>query len=178
MRVDKLLLEYNGKTFLEHSIHLLTDLPVYERIVVTTDIRRKQINHPHTIKLCINQHPEHGQSTSIKLGVEAATGTHYLFLVADQPLLIKDDILPLLNTADSNPEKIIFPIIDSEPNSPTIFPGSFKEDLIKLCGDNGGRVIRDENKELWHTVNPDKPGNFSDIDSAENYARLSGGRFS
>jgi molybdenum cofactor cytidylyltransferase len=174
MGVDKLLLEYNGKSLLQHSIDLLQKLPAYERIIVTTDARQNLVAIPPTIKLCINPHPEKGQSTSIKAGVEMASGTHYLFLVADQPLLTAKDLQPLLDAANTNPEKIIFPIIDSKPSSPTIFPSAFKEELNKLLGDNGGRVIRDVNKDLWYTHQPANPGNFADIDSMEDYKKLKG----
>jgi len=172
MGKDKLLLEYDGKNFLERSIDLLRELPVYERIIVTTDARQKHITIPHTIRLCINPYPERGQSTSIKIGIKAATGTHYFFLAADQPLLTSNDLIPFLDAASANPEKIIFPIIDSKPSSPTLFPGIFKNELIKLCGDNGGRVLRDANKELWYTIHPANPENFTDIDSAEDYTFL------
>ena len=174
MGKDKLLLEYNGKTFLEHSIDLLIELPVFERIIVTTDTRQKQITIPHTIKLCINPHPEKGISSSINIGVEAATGTHYLFLTADQPLLTTNDLQPLLDAVDINPDNIIFPVINSKPSSPTIFPGIFKEQIRKLRGDNGGRVIRDANKDLLYTIQPANPSNFIDIDNAEDYAKMKG----
>ena len=174
MGVDKLLLKHKGKTFLQHSIDLMQELPVFERIVVTTDVRLKHIALPLTTKLCINPHPEQGQSTSIKAGVEAAAGTHYLFLNADQPLLTLEDLIPILNAANMNPEKIVFPLIDSKPNSPTLFPSSFKDKLINLRGDIGGKVIRDAHRELWHTVQPENPENFTDIDNVEDYTKLKG----
>jgi molybdenum cofactor cytidylyltransferase len=172
MGKDKLLLKHNGITFLEHSIDLLCKLPVYERIVVTTDARQKTVTIPKTIKLLINPHPERGQSSSIHTGIEAATGTHYLFLVADQPLLTAKDLQPLFDAVNSNPKKIIFPAIDSQPYSPTMFPGSFKDELLKLRGDNGGRKIRDAGKEHWHPIQPENPSNFTDIDRPEDYANL------
>jgi molybdenum cofactor cytidylyltransferase len=172
MGADKLLLDYNGKSFFQHSVDLLQELPVYELIIVTTDVRYKQVIIPPDIKVCINPHPEQGQSSSIRAGVEAATGTHYLFLVADQPLLASKDIQPLLDASVDNPEKIIFPIIDSNPTSPTLFPGSFREKLQKLCGDKGGRVLRDANKEVWHPVYPENPERFIDIDCKLDYIKL------
>jgi molybdenum cofactor cytidylyltransferase len=84
-------------------------------------------------------------------------------------LLTAKDLQPLLDAVEYNPEKIVFPIIDSKPSSPTIFPGSFKEELLKLQGDTGGRVIRDANKELWYTIHPENPESFADIDTAEDY---------
>jgi molybdenum cofactor cytidylyltransferase len=174
MGEDKLLLEYNGKTLLQHSIDLLQNLPVYERIIVTTNARQNQITIPHTIKLCINPYPEQGISSSIKVGIKAAAGTHYLFLAADQPMLTANDLQPLLDATTANPKRIIFPVIDSKPSSPTIFPSTFKEQLLNLRGDNGGRVIRDANKELWHTIQPENPSNFTDIDRPEDYTNLKG----
>ena len=172
MGEDKLLLKYKGKSFLQHSLDLLQKLPVYERIIVTNDARQRHIVLPNTIKLCINPNPERGQSSSIKIGIEEASGTHYLFLVADQPLLTKKDLIPLLDAVKTKPGKIIFPIVDSEPNSPSLFPSTFKDELIKLNGDKGGRVIREANKDLWYTIHPENPENFTDIDNEAQYINL------
>jgi molybdenum cofactor cytidylyltransferase len=174
MGEDKLLLDFSGKSFLQHSIDLILSLPVYERLIITTDARQKHTTIPHTIKPYINTNPEKGISTSIRMGVETATGTHFLFLVADQPLLTAKDLEPLLDAVNTNPEKIVFPIINSKPHSPTIFPIIFKEDLLKLRGDNGGRIIRDANKELWYPIHPENPNNFTDIDNPEDYTILKG----
>jgi len=174
MGEDKLFLKYNGKSFLQNTINMLIELHVFERIIVTTDTRQKQVSIPNAIKVCINPYPEKGISSSIKSGVEAATGTHYLFLAADQPLLTTNDLQPLLDAVDKNPEKIIFPVIYLKPSSPTIFPSVFKEQLKKLCGDNGGRVIREAHRDLWYTIQPVNPNNFSDIDSAQDYNRMKG----
>jgi molybdenum cofactor cytidylyltransferase len=169
MGEDKLLLDFNGKTFLQHSIDLLIELPVYERIVVTTDARQKQVALPDIIKLNINPHPEQGVSGSVRAGVDAATGTHYLFLNADRPLLRAEDLKPMLDAVITNPGNIIFPVIGSKPSSPTIFPSSFKEELKNLRGDNGGRIIRDASKEIWYTIKPENPNNFTDIDNPADY---------
>jgi molybdenum cofactor cytidylyltransferase len=172
MGEDKLLLDYNGKSLMEHSVDLLNKLPVYERIVVTTEVRQRHIALAHAIRIFINPHPENGLSSSIKIGAAAARGTHFLFLSGDQPLLTRDDIIPLLDAVEMNPERIIFPVIDSKPSSPTLFPSSFREKLLSLCGDYGGRVIRDANKDLWCPIHPASPGIFKDIDNTEDYNKL------
>jgi len=172
MGCDKLLLEYRDKTLLQCSIELLSSLPVFERIIVISDTGSKTITLPSGIKLLINHTPENGISGSIGTGVEAATGTHYFFLTADQPLLTVADLIPLLEASDANPDKIVFPVIDSKPCSPTIFPGRFRTELLNLSGDTGGRAIRDANTVAWHAVVPERPDNFIDIDSAEDYQAL------
>ena len=177
---DKLLLEYHGRLLLQRSIDLLSELNVYQRIIITGEARLAHIILPDNLEAVINQQPEKGQSESIKIGIKVAqtrqaaqttpeTPTHYLFLTADQPMLTVNDIKPLLEAALVNPSKIICPIIDSEPNSPVIFPVKFQKELLSLSGDTGGRVIRDANKEHCMGIEPDKPENFRDIDSMEDY---------
>ena len=172
MGTDKLLLDYKGKTFLQHSIDLLSELPVYERIVVTTDARLELVNMPPGIRPYINPKPESGQSGSIRIGVEVATGSHYIFLTADQPKLTPDDIASLLEAAVLKPDKIVYPKIKSKPTSPTIFPNSCRKKLLELTGDTGGREIRDKNPESCFAIEPEHIKNFVDIDSEEEYHEL------
>jgi len=169
MGEDKLLLSFRGSPMLRQTVDLLSELQVHERILVTTDARLKQISLPPGIRSYRNPVPEIGQSGSIRIGIEAATGTHYLFLVADQPKLTSNDIMPLLKSIDNNPDKIIYPIIASKPSSPTVFPASFRQDLLDLSGDDGGRRVRDNYPELCHPIESEHPENFIDIDSTEDY---------
>ena len=169
---DKLLLKYMGKSILQHSVELLSELPVYERILVTSEERTELPDLPPDIVSVINPQPEAGISASIQTGITAATGSSYMFLTADQPKLLLADILPLITAAGENPDKIVFPVIDSNPNSPTIFPESFRTELLNLTGDYGGRVVRDAHREFCLGIIPANPGNFSDVDNKEDYCGL------
>ena len=169
---DKLLLDYRGKSLLWHSFDLLCALPVFERIVVTSNARAESLALPAEIKLCINTKRKHGMSESVRIGVENATGSHFLFLNADQPKLGVADIMPLLETAKTNPDKIIFPLIDSKPSSPTIFPQGFRSELLSLSGDLGGRVVRNRNPDACLAIEADASENFYDIDTEEEYRGL------
>ena len=187
MGKDKLLLEYDGKTFLQRAVDLMAELPVYERILVTTEARIGSINIPDGIQVLFNPSPEDGLNSSIRIGVTAATGTHYMFLTADQPKLTAGDLLPLLEAAKANPVKIVSPMVDSKPCSPTIFPEKYRLDLLSLTGDNGGRTIRDKMGTVLLTINVEKfnkycrenrpqsavaPSNFTDIDNEEDLYNL------
>jgi len=176
MGLDKLQFAYKSKTLLHHAVELLSLLPVYEKILVTTDTRSTRIDIPSDIILCINPQPEIGVNKSINIGLKAASGTHYLFLTADQPKLTVVDIMPILKTAENNPQNIVHPIINSKPCSPTLFPAAFRNDLLNLYdtshkkkSDSGGRVIRDINQHLCLAVKPEYPMNFSDIDDDDDY---------
>jgi molybdenum cofactor cytidylyltransferase len=176
---DKLLLEYRGKSILQHAVDLLSGLDVYERILVTTDVRAKTIDLAADVRLCINSNPEEGKSGSIKIGLEAAGGTHLLFLTADQPKLKVEDITPMLDAARKYPDMILHPVINSEPVSPTLFPARFREELLSLYkrslkqqNDFGGQAIRDANKQSCLTIEPENPLRFADVDTAEDYRSL------
>lgn len=176
---DKLLLDYNGKLILQHSVDLLCMLPVYERILITSDARVQSISIPANIAVRINSQPESGISKSIQIGVEASTGTHYLFLNADQPKLKISDLTKMIEAADANPDKIIHPEIDSKPCSPTLFPGYFRDELLYLSHDPdvnkrdaGGRTIRDANKPLCIAIVPEDPTRYIDIDNTDDYMQI------
>jgi len=172
MGEDKLLLNYHTISFLQQAVNLLSELPVYERFLVTTEARLEHMTLPPCISAYINANPENGQSGSIRIGIEAATGTHLLFLVADQPKLSLADVMPLITAAEEFPDKIIFPVIDSKPSSPTVFPAGFRQELLKLSGDEGGRIVRDAYPKKRYTIKPENPMNFIDIDTAEDFYYL------
>ena len=172
MGKDKLLLDYQGKSILQNTVDLISLLPVFQRLVVTTAARAETLALPSGVSEHINPRAELGISSSIQVGLKAATGTHFLFLNADQPKLTVIDIIPILEAVKENPDKIIYPIINSKPNSPTIFPESFRAELLTLSGDDGGRFVRDRHPEYCLTVSPENPGNFDDIDKEEEYNEL------
>jgi len=172
MGKDKLMLDFDGKPILQHSVDLLHEIPVFQRILITTEVRLKQINIQNNIQVIINHQPAKGKSESIRLGVEAANGTHFLFLQADQPKLKRSDIVSLLDAAAINKDKIIYPIVNNEPCSPTIFPVKFRSELLSLSGDTGGSVIREANKEYCFGAEMINPANFSDINTIEDYSGI------
>jgi len=172
MGEDKLNFEFEGKSLLQRAVDLLSALPVHRHIIITTDARSKSIVLPPGIKLFVNKDPSAGISGSVKLGVKKARGTHYLFLNADQPRLTVNDVYLLLKIAKANPDKIVFPMINEKPCSPTIFPKSFRKQLLNLSGNNGGSVVRDANEEHIVGAVPENLINFKDVDSMEDYRAL------
>jgi molybdenum cofactor cytidylyltransferase len=172
MGEDKLFLPYKGKTLLQQAVDLLSDLPVYEKIVVTTVARLERIALSPAIKAVINPQPEAGQSESLKLGIAAASGDLFFFMTADQPRLTATDLLPLLESARNNENKIIYPIINGDPYTPSLFSARFRMELLALTGDTGGRPVRMAHPEAHLTIAPEHPENFLDVDSAEDYETL------
>jgi len=169
---DKLAVEYEGKTLFRRAVELLDSLPVHQKILVTTRSRLEQAAIPPGILTIINTNPETGQSRSLRLGLEAAACEWYLFLAADQPLLTPECLRPLLDLTGENPGRIIFPFIDGSPCTPALFPAHYRDELLSLSGDTGGREVRAAHPEACMAFEAANPECFIDIDSEEDFLLL------
>ena len=177
MGEDKLMLPYRGRALLQHAVQLLGDLPVFERIIVTSEGRLGRIELPPGVRAVINPRPEEGQSGSLRLGLEAASGEWYLFLAADQPLLTVSDLQPLLDLADDRARIIAFPSINGEPRMPALFSACFRDELLSVRGDSGGREVRESNPGSCIEVAPEHPERFLDIDDVGDYKQIRNSEF-
>jgi molybdenum cofactor cytidylyltransferase len=164
MGVDKLFMQYQGNALIEHALTLLGDLPVFEKIIVTTTGRLEKIILPPDVRAIINHNPEIGQSESLRLGVSGASGDWYLFLNADQPRLQRTSLQPMLELTKSNPGKIIYPTANGQPTSPVLFHSNFRDELLSVRGDIGGRAIRQNKPYDCVVYEAEKPEDFLDID--------------
>ena len=169
---DKLLLPWRGMTLLRRAVALLDSLPVFEKILVTTPARLEHIDCPPTVRAVINPCPEAGQSQSVRLGVNAAAGTGYLFLMADQPLLMPDALRPLLEKAGAHPDRILFMSVKEIPCTPIVFPERFRAELLGLSGDAGGRAVREAHPEACLSCEAEEPAAFWDVDTTEDFNSL------
>jgi len=169
---DKLLLLYKEKTLLQRAVELLDSLPFFEKILVTTMLRLGQIDLPPKIQAVVSLPPGIELSESLRLGLKAASGEWFLFLAADQPLLTQTCLQLMFELAETNPDKIIYPTVNANPCSPTLFPARFREDLISLSGDTGGRVVRDSYPDSCLSYEAESPISFLDIDDELDYQLL------
>jgi len=165
MGEDKLLIEFQGRTLLQRAVMLMVGLPVCERILVTTAGRLESLALPNGVRAVVNPAPEEGQSGSVRLGVAAATGEWYFFMLADQPLLNRGDLLPLLECAGDRDGRIIYPVINGNPGAPSLFSSRFRPELLALSGDTGGRAVREAHPEACTEFKPERPEHFMDVDS-------------
>lgn len=118
-----------------------------------------------------------GQSSSIKCGL-AALGPHFdaaVFLLADQPFLTSQIIDDLLKFHLSRKAAVSAPGRQGARLNPVVFDlGRFREDLMNLSGDTGGReIVKAAQNELalWPAEQLD-PKCFLDFDTGEEYERL------
>ncbi|WMJ78578.1 MULTISPECIES: nucleotidyltransferase family protein [unclassified Sedimentibacter] len=113
-----------------------------------------------------------GQSVSIRLGVQkAGLVDGFMFFVADQPYIKEKTIKKLLKAFEENPDKIIIPCCNQTNGNPVIFPYVFREQLMNLSGDAGGKSIIKKNSDGLLNVDFKSDYEFTDIDTMEDYDR-------
>jgi molybdenum cofactor cytidylyltransferase len=92
-----------------------------------------------------------------------------MFFNGDQPYLRKETIEKIINSRKEN--SIIVPTIDGRRKSPVLFSNKFREELLQLVGDVGGRQVIQNNGDRVVEVEFEDIDDFIDIDSVEEYEK-------
>lgn len=174
MGENKLAMYFRGKPMLEHTLNLIESLDFSEKILVTTREITRAVNIPTGFSVVINETPEQGQSRSVSLGAESATGDYIMFFAGDMPLLTALEVVRLLDAARASGNKIVAPEVNGELSNPVIFPKSLRGKLMDLSGEAGGRQVMRAHRDMIVTVRFSDPLPFSDADTPEDYCRLIG----
>ena len=93
------------------------------------------------IKVIKNNNSEFGISQSIKLGISNSFNNAYMFIVCDRPYIKKETINKFINEFIRSKKNLGCVSNDSILLNPTIFTDKYKDKLLKLDGDKGGKKI-------------------------------------
>jgi len=171
---QKLLLDLNGKPVVRWSVDAV--LPHVEDCVVVTgrdDAAVRAALTPLTVRYAVNPHPEHGQGSSIAVGVAALEPrtTATLVVLGDQPLTPPDVVPALLAAQRQSGRAIAAPSYRGTRGTPVLFTAEVFPELRTLDGDAGARSVLAARPERVTSVEFDvaMPG---DVDTPEDFARL------
>lgn len=167
MGTNKLLLPFQGRPILQHVIDLAAALPLCSRVLVTREQTLAAVSVPSGFSVVINPEPGRGQSSSMRLGLERAEGEGYLFFQGDQPLLDAGTVNSVIALADS--DSIVVPVYEGTPGNPAFFAARFRDELMAVSGDRGGRSVRDRHFNLCRQVKVTSPWPMWDVDTREKY---------
>lgn len=173
MGAQKLLLPVDGVPMVQRTLDLIAALPVSKRILVTVPEVAAVVRTE--AEIVRNPAPELGQSMSVRLGVLAAgESDSLLFFTADQPFLDVSTVSAILAADDG--ESIVYPTDQSgQPKSPTLFAPRFREALLALTGDEGGRQIRRQFPVACRAVQIADAWVLLDVDTPAEYERIKRG---
>lgn len=169
MGKNKLLMDFKGKPLIEHVLEAAINSELNKIILIYRDEKLCKIGKKYGIQCLFNEKSYLGQSQSVILGIRNALEGSYMFLVGDQPFITSSLINKLIREHKKDQRKIILPTSGSKIGMPIIFPSTFKEDLLKVKGDKGGRDIIKENPDSLVKVLVENKKELIDIDNLEEY---------
>ena len=171
MGENKLLMKYNNKFLIQYTLDTISKCNFEDKVVVTQYEKVKEIGENLNFKVVINEHSNKGQSESIKLGIKNCKESNgYMFFVADQPLLDKNDIENLIGVFNEDINYIVIPQCKGKCGNPVIYPKKYKKDILNLEGDNGGQsIIKSSDKIKYVNVCEDT---LFDIDYIDDFNNL------
>ena len=183
MGTNKLLLEYGGITFIENTLEKVLNENFYELAIVISDKKvrkkcqdyiKKSEKDEKKIYIVDNKKSEKGQSESIKIGLKTLGKCDgYMFFSCDQPFLTSDTIKKILQNFKT--KGITIPEYNGKRSLPVIFGENFKDELLKLEGDTGGKTVISNHQDKIKIVEIENPDEGKDIDTKEDYEMLKKG---
>lgn len=174
MGKNKLLLDFYGKPLVEWVVESVKSIGFKKIILVYKDNKVKEIGIKHDVFTLYNKNAHYGQSEGIKISLKHSPilSEGYMFFTGDQPLLKKETIKKLMQTFNEN-GGIIVPKVNGKNKSPVIFSSDFKNELMSLSGDIGGRPVIRNNLDKVTFVTFDSDFEFFDVDTVEDLSNLS-----
>lgn len=150
---NKLLKTVQGKPLYRHTLDVLCTLPKQKTqiIVVTQYPEIEQAARQRGIRAVHNPDAAEGIAASVRYGVAAAPDADwYAFFVADQPQLRAETVQRFLDAAVQSGRTLAELTSDGIPGNPTLFEKRWRDELLALRGDIGGRrILRQHSCEVF-----------------------------
>ena len=169
----KQLMPWGHSTIVEQSIDNLLASVVNEVIVVVgykAEEVRKAIG-ARPVKVVVNTDYEQGMSTSIAVGLSSIDSQEHavMLVLGDQPLIGSQTINSLIDEFHRCDKGIVVPTYQGRRGNPVIFAARYKEELLRLKGDIGGRdIVKDHPEDVIEVAVATKSV-LIDIDALSDY---------
>jgi molybdenum cofactor cytidylyltransferase len=174
MGEPKQLLPFGQSTLLEQTIDNLLNSAVDEIIVVMGYKAEEMIKTiaAKPVKIVVNPNYTQGMSTSIIAGLSRVDSQAQAVMLAlgDQPLVDSQTINRLIEEFYHHNKGIAIPTYRGMRGHPIIFAIKYKQKLLGLKGDIGGREIIKHRPDDVLEVAVDSKSVITDIDTREDYS--------
>jgi molybdenum cofactor cytidylyltransferase len=169
----KQLMSFGQSTIVEQAVDNLLGSAVDE-VIVVVGYRAEEVMNAiaaKPVKLAINPDYEQGMSTSIIAGLDLVhSGVQGVMLaLGDQPLVDSQTINRLIEEFYNHDKGIAVPTYHSRRGHPIIFAIKYKEQLLKLGGDMGGRQIIKDYPDDVLEVAVNSESVIADFDTTDDY---------
>lgn len=171
---NKLLATVNGKPMYMNVVEKVLNFKFNKIILVTQYEEINEALRPHPIEVVMNKESALGISHSIKLGIERdMEADAYMFIVCDQPFIELKSIRTLVDRFIISGKGMACCSYEGRLGNPTIFSEKYKNQLLSLKGDVGGKVIMKKHLEDLEQVQVTNEIELKDIDTLEQLKNMS-----
>lgn len=173
MGTPKQTLELAGKPMLERVLDAFAKSSLDETVLVLPPALRGRINRRAHLRIAVNTRSGEGISTSVKVGIDALDPRSEAVVIglADKPLLRKSTIESLLTVYRRTKAEILVPVCRGRRGNPILFRRHLFEQLRRLKGDMGAKVLIESNKYSVAEVPVNDVGILLDVDTPDDLRR-------
>jgi molybdenum cofactor cytidylyltransferase len=181
MGSPKLLLPFKGLPIVAYPLILACRHHLHPIVCVTGryDLPVQEALHSwrEDVTFQFNVHYKNGMSSSLKVGIDAMKGKvdAVLIFLGDQPLVTNEVIQTMIEqyiACKENGIKIIRPFYNGQMGHPILFDSSLFNAFDDLQGDEGGKVIIQQNTKFLKVLHFPNSDWGVDIDTPEDYSIL------
>ena len=173
----KLTLPLGDKQLIEWVLQAakLTPLDKYFLVVRPEDKEIIKTGKKWGAEIVLNSEYRSGMSSSIrkalhKISSEELVG--FFVLLGDQPLINPSILYKMLLAFTPDKKEIVVPFYKDRQGNPVFFDGYWKDELMKLSGDVGGRSLIKAHPERIKRFKISDESILLDIDREEDYEKM------
>lgn len=169
MGSNKLKLTLFGEPVYKHIIDLISSVDFHGKVLVYNDDEIRDYAESKGILCVRNPEPGRGQGSSIGLATKACPECDaIMYFVADQPLLEKRVVTEIISRYEGG-ESILIPRAEGKNRNPVIFSSKYKEELMSIPSDNGGKYVISKHEDNVSFIDFEESDPFTDMDDRSNY---------
>lgn len=172
----KPFLKLDDKTFLEVIIDNLSAFKPEQIIVILNPQNKILIDQINSSKLtiCINDQPQLGQFSSLKIAIENINNKNLPFLMclADHPFVKKETYKKILDASQNKTEYVIIPSFEGRKGHPVLFSSNFINNIKSADNSITTKDIINDKKEKVMILNVYDSGILMDTDTPEDFQKF------
>jgi len=175
----KLILPLGDKQLIEWVLQAvkLAPLDKYFLVVRPEDKEMIKTGKKWGAEIVLNSEYRSGMSSSIKKALHQISSEElegFFVILGDQPFINPSLLYKMLKAFTPGKREIVVPFYKDKQGNPVLFDGYWKEELIGLTGDIGGRVLIKTHPERIKKVKISDESILLDIDREEDYEKIKG----
>jgi len=172
----KLTLPLGNKKLIEWALQTakLTPLDKYFLVVRPEDKDIIKMGKAWGAEIVLNPDFRKGMSTSIKkalLKINTQETEGFFLILGDQPLITSKIINKLIKSFSPGKREIVVPYFKDRRGNPVLFDICWKDELMAVTGDVGGRVLIKAHPEKVKRVNVSDETILFDINQEKDYLK-------